>query len=355
MRQPGLTTPPNGSTGIGAEMARSLLLALLIAALAVIAIGALTLLPDGRLIAQQMVSGLMLGAIFATVAVAFTLTVGVLNFLNFTIPTLFMLTGMVAWGLSRYGLPFGSVVGTSGGLHWLVALVSGIMVAVVASLIVERFTFRYLKARHGDATEHAIPLVSSLGFLLIFEYLVLIALGSEQQRFVTPFRADLHIAGLVIGLPQVASLVLSLAIVAGLTAILKGTHIGRALRAIAESPDTALLLGLDVVRIVQAVFLLTGLLCGIAGALFTVNYGDVSPYMGDQVGTKAIAAMVLGGLGSIWGAIIGGLLLGLIETLSLHVFGGEAVQMVVWGLLLVVIIVRPQGLFGGSRLGKGRV
>ena len=155
---------------------------------------------------------------------------------------------------------------------------------------------------------------------------MLIALGSEQQRFPTPFRADLHIAGLVIGLPQLVSLLLSLAIVAGLTLILKSTHIGRALRAIAESPDTAVLLGVDVVRIVQAVFLLTGVLCGIAGALFTVNYGDVSPFMGDQVGTKAIAAMVLGGLGSIWGAIVGGLLLGLIETLSLHFFGGEASQ-----------------------------
>ena len=234
-------------------------------------------------------------------------------------------------------------------------MIAGIAVTVVASLIVERFTFRYLKTRHGDATEHAIPLVSSLGFLLIFEHLVLIAMGSEAQRFAVPFKADLHLFGLVIGLPQLASLGLAVAVVAVLTFILKSTKTGRALRTIAESPDTASLLGVDVTRVVPVVFILTGLLAGVAGALFTVNYGDVSPFMGDHVGTKAIAAMVLGGIGSIWGAIAGGLLVGLTETLSIHFLGGDSVQMTVWGLLLAVIILRPQGLFGTSSIGKGKM
>jgi branched-chain amino acid transport system permease protein len=327
-------------------MAMRLALAGALAALAV----ALAILFGGRVIAQQIVSGLMLGSIYLTVAVAFTLTIGVLNFLNFTIPTLFMLTGMVAWGLNARG-----VLAFAGGWSWAVALLCGIVVAVLASLIVERFTFRYLKTRHGDATEHAIPLVSSLGFLLIFEHLVLIALGSEAQRFPVPFKADLHLFGLVIGLPQLASLGLALAIVAALTIILKRTRMGRALRTIAESPDTASLLGVEVSRIVPVVFVLTGLLSGLAAALFTVNYGDVSPFMGEHIGTKAIAAMVLGGLGSVWGAVAGGLLVGLAETLSIHFLGGDSVQMVVWGLLLVVIVLRPQGLFGASSIGKGKM
>jgi branched-chain amino acid transport system permease protein len=220
---------------------------------------------------------------------------------------------------------------------------------------VERFTFRYLKTRHGDATEHAIPLVSSLGFLLIFEHLVLIALGSEAQRFPVPFKADIYVGGLVIGLPQLASLALALGIVAGLTYVLKRTRMGRALRTIAESPDTASLLGVEVARIVPIVFILTGLLSGVAAALFTVNYGDVSPFMGEHIGTKAIAAMVLGGLGSVWGAVAGGLIVGLAETLSIHFLGGDSVQMVVWGMLLLVIILRPQGLFGASSIGKGKM
>ncbi len=147
--------------------------------LAIVAALAIAVAFGGKVIAQQIVSGLMLGAIYMTVAMAFTLTIGVLNFLNFTIPTLFMLTGMVAWGLdlARHGSPSPA----AGAGCW--RCIAGIAVTVVASLIVERFTFRYLKTRHGDATEHAIPLVSSLGFLLIFEHLVLIAMGSEAQRF----------------------------------------------------------------------------------------------------------------------------------------------------------------------------
>jgi branched-chain amino acid transport system permease protein len=304
----------------------------------------------GQAIARQVASGLLLGSIYMTVAVAFTLTIGVLNFLNFTIPTLFMLTGMVAWGLVSKGY-----VKFAGGWAWLAALAGGVAVAVVASLIVERFTFRYLKMKHGDATEHAIPLVSSLGFLLIFEHLVLIFLGSESQRFSVPFKADAHIGSLVIGGAQLVSCGVAVAVVAALSYVLRNTRTGRALRTIAENPDTATLLGVEVNKVVPVVFVLTGLLAGVAGALFTVNYGSVSPFMGDNVGTKAIAAMVLGGVGSIWGAIAGGLIIGLIETFSIYFLGGDSVQMVVWGLLLAIIIVRPRGLFGTVTAAKGKM
>ena len=303
------------------------------------------------LLIQQILNGLLLGGIYVGVAVAFTLTIGILNFLNFTIPVLFMLAGMVGWSLSVYGLPFG----LSEPLGWAPSLAIGVLCAVGASLLVERFTYRYFKAKHGDATEHAIPLVSSLGFLLIFEYLVLIAHGSDSQAFRTPF-ADLNwrVAGLVVSIPQVISLVVSLGIVAGLSALLTRSRIGRALRATAENPDAATLMGVEVNRIVPVVFVLTGLLCGLAGALFAVNYGEVSPYMGDNVGTKAIAGMVIGGLGSVWGAIAGGLIVGLTETLSIHFFGATSVQITVWGLLLVLLLVRPQGLFGHNAIGKGK-
>lgn len=337
------------SAAAGVRGAHPLVVSAGVAAGCVAAIAGLAALPGGATLAQQVVSGLMLGGIYVAVAVAFTLTIGVLNFLNFTIPTMFMLTGMVSWGLARHGLPL------TGAWHWVLALLAGVAVAIIASLIVERFTFRYLKTRHGDATEHAIPLVSSLGFLLIFEHLVLIVLGSEAQSFPVRFRLDWHVGPLVVGLPQMASLLLSLGIVFWLSWLLAATRTGRALRSIAESPDTATLLGVEVTRIVPVVFLLSGLLCGVAGALFVVNYSDVSPFMGDHVGTKAIAAMVLGGLGSIWGAIAGGLLVGLMETLGIHFFGGDAAQVVVWTALLAAIVLRPQGLFGGTRIGKGKL
>ena len=277
------------------------------------------------LILQQITTGFMLGSIYVT--------------------------GMVAWAAAEQGFPFPM----EGGYSWPLAMCLGVLAAVIASLIVERFTFRYLRIRHGDATEHAIPLVSSLGFLIIFENLILIAFGSEAQTFPEKFKSDIYIGEIIIGLPQLASLIISLIIVAILTWVLKTTNVGRSLRAIAENPDTASLLGIEVQKIVPLVFLFSGLLCGIAGVLFVVNYTEVGPFMGDQVGTKAIAAMVLGGLGSIWGAIAGGLFVGLLEALSIHFFGADTVDIAVWGVLLIFIIIKPRGLFGGSKVGKGKL
>ena len=304
------------------------------------------------LLVQQIVNGLMLGGVYVMVAVAFTLTIGMLNFLNFTIPALFMVAGMSAWALAYYGLPFGL---TDGGLHWAVALGFGVVVAMLASLIVERFTYRYLKTKYGDATEHALPLVSSLGFLLIFEHLVLIALGSDPQAFPSPFEdANLRFAGLIVAVPQLVGLGLSLAMVIVLSLLLKRSKLGRTLRSIAENPDMSTLFGVNVTRIVPAVFVITGLLCGIAGILFALNFHEVSPFMGDEVATKAIAAMVIGGLGNIWGAVAGGLIVGMAEVLSIHFFGADTVKITVWGLLLAMLLIKPQGLFGHTAIGKGK-
>lgn len=304
------------------------------------------------LLLQQILNGVMLGSVYVTVAVAFTLTIGVLNFLNFTIPTLFMLAGMVGWAAATWGLPFG----LTPPLPWPAALLLGIVVTICASLIVERFTFRFLKTKYGDATEHAIPLVSSLGFLLIIENLVRIGYGTEAQRFDGP-EADMtiNLGGLFLRVPQLVSLVVVFAMVAGLNWLLRHSRVGRGLRAIAENPDAANILGISATRLVPVLFMATGLLCGLAGALFAINYGEVSPIMGEDIGSKAIAGMVVGGLGSIWGAVAGGLIIGMTEMLTIHFFGADTVQVAVWGLLLLTLFVRPTGLFGHHSIGKGKL
>lgn len=304
------------------------------------------------LLVQQFSNGIMLGSVYVTVAVAFTLTISVLNFLNFTIPTLFMLGGMLAWSLTAWGLPFSS--GTH--LPWQLALLIAVAVTVGASLLVERCTFRFLKTKYGDATEHAIPLVSSLGFLLIIENLIRIAYGTDTQRFTGP-QTDMtvNVAGILLRVPQLLSLVVVLAMVVGLNWILRHSRLGRGLRAIAENPDAAGILGIEANKLVPVIFMMTGLLCGLAGILFAINYGEVSPQMGDDIGSKAIAGMVLGGLGSIWGAVIGGLVIGVAEMLTIHFFGADTVQVVVWGLLLLTLFLRPQGLFGHHAIGKGKL
>jgi branched-chain amino acid transport system permease protein len=299
---------------------------------------------------QQIVNGLMLGGILAFVAVAFTLTIGMLNFLNFTIPALFMLAAMVTWALSTAGPHIFGL-----GWHWTYAAMAGIAVVILASLLIERFTYRYMKARFGDATEHALPLVSSLGFLIVFEHMAMALWSSDPQRFELPFKdTTLQIGGLIFGIPHLLSLTSAIVLVALLTAILERTRLGRALRSIAENPNAATLMGVEVQRIVPVVFVITGVLSALAGILYAASYGTVTPFMGDAIATDAIAGMVLGGLGNIWGAIAGGLLVGLVKVLAISTFGSEIEKIPVWGLLLLILVIRPQGLFGHNKIGKGK-
>ena len=291
------------------------------------------------MIEQQIVNGIMLGSVYALVAVAFTLAIGVLNFLNFSIPGLFMLGGMVTWYVLKAEIA------------WPVAALLAIATGGLMSLVVERFTYRLMRK-----SGHFVPLVTSMAFLILFENLVLVAWGSDLQRVPVPFATlSIRIGPAVIAVPQLVGLACAIAAVACLDAVLKRTRIGRGLRTIAEDPDTATLLGVAVGRVVPVVFLIGGLFTALAGFLFALNYQQASPFMGEEVALKGISAMVLGGMGNIWGAILGGLLIGVIETFSIHWFGARAVDIWVYGLLLAILFVRPTGLLGGAALGPARM
>ena len=291
------------------------------------------------MIGQQIINGLMLGSVYAMVAVALTLSIGVLNFLNFSIPGLFMIAGMSTWALIHAGVP------------WPLAILAALAITTAVSLVVERFTWRWLRG-----AEHFVPLVSSMAFLLMFEHLAIAWWGSEM-RVLPPLFAgtDWRIAGFVISLPQLAGLMVSIASIWGLSALLKRTSLGRCLRTIAEDSDTALLLGIDIGRIVPIVFALAGLFAAIAGVLFALNYRQVQPFMGEAVGLKGISAMIVGGMGNTWGAIAGGLIIGIAEVLSVGYVGANFVDISVFGLLLLILFVRPTGLFAGLPAGRSGI
>jgi branched-chain amino acid transport system permease protein len=281
---------------------------------------------------QQVVNGLMLGSVYALVAVAFTLAIGVLNFLNFSIPGLFMVAGMLTWFFLKAGMPWP--------LAALLAIASGGLLA----LLVERFTYRLM-----SRSEHFVPLVTSMAFLILFENLVLIVWGSDLQRVPLPFESvSFKLGPTVVAVPQLAGLACAVLAVACLDLLLKRTRIGRGLRTLAEDPETAAMLGVDVRRVVPVVFLAGGLFTALGGLLFALNYQQASPFMGEEVALKGISAMVVGGMGNIWGAILGGLLIGAVETFSIHWFGARAVDIGVYGLLLAILFVRPAGLLGGA-------
>lgn len=282
------------------------------------------------MIAQQIVNGVMLGAIYVLVAVSFTLAIGILNFLNFSIPGLFMVGGMVTWVLIRHGW------------HWSLAMGGALAAAAFVALVVERLAYR----RSRDS-EIEIPLVSSLGFLVLLESLALVIVGSDQQAFpalVADF--NFRVAGLVIGTAQIISFVVAIALVGWLSIVLRKSSLGRQIRSIAENRETAVLLGIDVDRLIPQVFVFSAMFTALGGILFSLNYLQVSPFMGEGVGFKGVAAMIVGGMGSVWGAVAGGLLIGLVEVLSIRFLGADMVNIAVYGLLLVLLVLRPQGLFG---------
>lgn len=291
---------------------------------------------EGRAIfSQQIVNGVMLGSIYAMVAVALTLSIGVLKFLNFSIPGLFMIGGMATWALVRAGIP------------WPFAAAAALVVGAAASLVVERFTWRWMRM-----AEEFVPLVSSMAFLILFENLAVAYWGSDLQSMPRLFAsADWRIGNLVVSVPQLVGLVCSVGLIWGLSLLLAKTRIGRGLRTIAEDSNTALLLGVDIHRLVPLVFVISGLFAALGGILFALNYRQVHPFMGEALGLKGISAMVVGGMGNIWGAIAGGLIIGLAEVFSIDLFGADFVDISVYGLLLLILIVRPTGLFGGSSVG----
>jgi branched-chain amino acid transport system permease protein len=162
-------------------------------------------------------------------------------------------------------------------------------------------------------------------------------------------------AGRVIGVPQLVGLVCSAGLIATLSLLLKHTRFGRALRTIAEDSETALMLGVDINRVAAAVFVVAGLFAAFAGILFALNYRQVHPFMGEAVGLKAIAAMIVGGMGNIWGSIVGGLVIGLAEVFAIRYFGADFVDIAVFGLLLFILFVRPTGLFRGMQIARAGI
>jgi branched-chain amino acid transport system permease protein len=229
------------------------------------------------------------------------------------------------------------------GFAWPLAALLTIASGGLLSIVVERFTYRLM-----SRSEHFVPLVTSMAFLILFENLVLIAWGSDLQRVPLPFESvSWRVGGTVIAVPQLVGLACAIFAVALLHFLLKKTSIGRGLRALAEDPDTAALLGVPVGRVVPVVFVIGGLFTALSGFLFALNYQQASPFMGEEVALKGISAMVIGGMGNIWGAILGGLLIGVVETFSIHWFGARAVDIGVCGLLLAILFVRPTGLLGG--------
>lgn len=287
---------------------------------------------------QQLLNGLFLGSLYALFAIGFTLVFGILDRLNLAHPAVFAAAAFVGIELVAVG-----------GLSIWVALPLVAVVGAVLGLIIERVAFRPLKGR-PDA--HFAGLISSIGLGGMVIALLLWRYGPDTRRF--PIEAfptqTFEVLGARVTVLQAALLVISVVLMAGLTWLVARTRLGRAMRAVAENPRAATVLGINVDRVTATTFALSSALGAVAGALFAMNVNSAQLGMGSAIELKGLAVIIVGGMGSLPGALVGGLVLGLAEVFAVQYIGSSWRDLVAFGLLFLLLVVRPQGLFGSRRV-----
>ncbi|MGO0575008.1 branched-chain amino acid ABC transporter permease [Ornithinimicrobium panacihumi] len=287
---------------------------------------------------QQLLNGVFLGAIYALFAIGFTLVFGILDRLNLAHPAVFAAAAFI-----------GIELVTGGGLSIWIALPLVALIGAVLGLIIERVAFRPLRGR-PDA--HFGGLISSIALAGMFGALLLWRYGPDTRRFpADTFPATaLEVMGARVTLLQVLILAISLLLMVGLTWLVARTRLGRGMRAVAENPEAATVLGINVNRVTATTFALSSALGAVAGALFAMNVNSAQLGMGTAIELKGLAIIIVGGMGSLPGALVGGLILGLAEVFAVQYIGSSWRDLVAFGLLFLLLVLRPQGIFGSKRV-----
>ncbi|MEO7132247.1 MAG: branched-chain amino acid ABC transporter permease, partial [Dermatophilaceae bacterium] len=236
-----------------------------------------------------------------------------------------------------------------GGLSIWVALPLVMIAGAVLGLIIERVAFRPLKNR-PDA--HFAGLISSIALAGMFIALLQWRYGPDTRRFPAgSFPSEpINFMGVTVTMLQVAILLISIVLMVGLSWLVQRSRLGRGMRAVAENPTAARVLGINVDRITSVTFAISSALGAVAGALFALNVNSAQLGMGSAIELKGLAVIIVGGMGSLPGALVGGLALGLAEVFAVQYIGSSWRDLIAFGLLFVILLLRPQGLFGGRQV-----
>jgi branched-chain amino acid transport system permease protein len=297
---------------------------------------------------QQLINGLVLGSIYALVALGYTMVYGILELINFAHGEVTMFGAMVALAV------IGAVMGVAPDLPGIMIVLAGVLVAIPVCMLlgfsIERLAYRPLR----NAPRLA-PLITAIGLSIVLQNVAMLIWGRQYIAFppLLP-KGQYEVLGAHISNLQLFIVVLSILVMLGLWFMVKKTRLGRAMRATAQSREVAQLMGVNVNTVIAATFVIGSALAAVAGVMVSAYYGLAHYYMGFLLGLKAFSAAVLGGIGNIAGAMLGGLLLGVIEALGAGYIGdltggflGSHYQDVfAFFVLILVLVFRPSGLLG---------
>jgi branched-chain amino acid transport system permease protein len=297
---------------------------------------------------QQLINGLVLGSIYALVALGYTMVYGILELINFAHGEVTMIGAMVALAV------IGALMGSALDLPGLMVVLAGLLVAIPACMLLG-FTIEKVAYRPLRRAPRLAPLITAIGVSIVLQNAAMLIWGRQYVSFPPLIPQHSHeILGAHITDLQIFIILLSMLIMAGLWLLVQRSRLGRAMRATAQSKEVAALMGVNVDRVISATFLIGSALAAIAGVMVSAYYGLAHYYMGFMLGLKAFSAAVLGGIGNIAGAMLGGLLLGVIEALGAGYIGdltggflGSHYQDVfAFFVLILVLVLRPSGLLG---------
>jgi branched-chain amino acid transport system permease protein len=294
---------------------------------------------------QQIINGLVLGSVYALVALGYTMVYGIINLINFAHGDVLMVGALTSWTVVT------ALQGTMPGwLLLLVSLIAAVVVCGILNFAIEKVAYRPLR----NAPRLA-PLITAMGMSLLLQTLAMIIWKPNYKPFPILLPSEpFDVFGAVINTTQILILVVTAVTLAGLMFLVNKTKLGRAMRATAENPRVAGLMGVRPDMVISATFVIGAALAALAGVMYAANYGSVQHTMGFLPGLKAFTAAVFGGIGNLGGAMLGGVLLGLIESLGAGyigaltggVLGSHYQDIFAFIVLILILTLRPQGLLG---------
>ena len=281
---------------------------------------------------QQLINGLTQGSLYALVAIGFVIIFGTMNLVTFAHGEVYMVGAFMGYfALTLWNLP------------WPVALMMGMAAGWILGVLMEKIAFRPMRN-----LGHMPPLLITIGMSIILKEAVMIVWGAENRPVPSLYGQTIQMGNSQISLLQLVIMGIVVLLIVGLQLLIQGTKIGRAMRATAQDHEAAQAMGVNADRVFNIAFGLASLLGGAGGVLVGVYYNAVSATMGGTAGMKGFAACIFGGLTSIPGAILGSLIIGVVENLTVQYIASGYRDIIAFLVMVAVLIVRPQGLLGSK-------